>query len=158
MKTAFKRAHRWEAGGALVELAFFSTTLVLMVAGAIDFGKFNYDGIILANAAEAGVLYGSENYTGTAADISAMETAATNDANGLSVSPTATEFCTCYNGASATSVGSPISCSTGTCATGYHELQFVQVVTSSTFTPLIKYFRLPASITLTRTAVMEVTP
>jgi Flp pilus assembly protein TadG len=158
MKLAFAGARRGESGGALVELAALSTVLVLLAAGAIDFGTFTYDGIILANAAEAGVLYGSQNYTGTASDLTAMETAATNDASGLAVSPVASEFCTCYNGLSSTSVGTVISCSTGTCSTGYHELQFVQVVTTATFSPLITYFRLPTSITLSRTAVMAVTP
>jgi Flp pilus assembly protein TadG len=158
MQTAFKGARRGESGGALVELAAFSTILVLLMAGAIDYGNFTYDGIILANAAEAGVLYGSQNYTGTASDLTAMETAATNDANGLTVSPVATEFCTCYNGLSATSVGTVISCTTGTCSTGYHELTFVQVVASSTFSSLVRYPGLPASITLSRTAVMAVTP
>jgi Flp pilus assembly protein TadG len=158
MKPAFTGARRWESGGALVELAALSTILVVLAAGAIDFGNFTYDGIILANAAEAGVLYGSQNYTGTASDLTAMETAATNDASGLAVAPVATEFCTCYDGTSATSVGTVISCTTGTCTTGYHELQFVQVVTSSTVSSLFRYPGLPASITLSRTAVMAVTP
>ena len=53
-------------GAALVEMALISTTLVLLVMGAVDLGRAGYVGIEVENAAHAGAEYGSLNPSDTA--------------------------------------------------------------------------------------------
>ena len=77
-----------------------------------------------------------------------MVNAAKNDAQGLTgVTATAQRYCQCSN-------GSAISCTTGTCLTG-SKRTYVSVTTGYTFNTLIRYPRIPSSITMTRQAVMR---
>ncbi len=76
-----------------------------------------------------------------------MQTAATNDAAGISgITATASEYCQCPTGASfACSVSN--SCS--------DKRVYVKVVTSATFTTLFNYPGIPHTVALTGQAVMR---
>jgi Flp pilus assembly protein TadG len=139
---------RWTSrrGQFAVELALIAPVLAIVLLGSADLGRVFYMSIALNNAARAGVQYGAQNAT-TAANLTAMQTAATNDAAGISgVSATASEYCQCPTGAS-------FSCSTtNSCS---DKRVYVKVVTSGTFTTLINYPGLPHTVSLTGTAVMR---
>lgn len=142
------RRSRREAGQSLVETALFLPVLIVAMLVTADLGRVCYAAIEVADAARAGVQYGAQSVV-TAADPSGMQTAAKNDAADLSsLSVTAGSFCACVD-------GSQVNCITGTCSSGAPGT-FVQVTTSTTFTPLVDYPGLPSSIPLSDTAVMRV--
>ncbi len=131
-----------ESGASLVEFALVAPFLALLLIGMIDFGRYTYDGILAANAARAGVQYGAQSLI-TAVDTTGIEKAAIADAGSLpNLSASPQPYCLA-NGAIA-------SCTTS------GAVPYVKVVTSGTFTPLIKYPGLPASLSITGTAVMRV--
>lgn len=147
-----------QAGLALVEFAIVVPVLILLLVGLIEIGRFAYLGILVGNAARAGVQYGAASLV-RAKDTTGMQNAALNDGQnvaGLTASsPAPTNFCECYNGSTAAS----ISCSVTTCPlSGYHRNVYVQVTTQGTFTPLFHYPGLPMSFSVNRTATMRVTP
>ena len=154
MERALRMLHllrRDRSGQALVEAAVLTPIFVLVLFGAIDFGRFAYDGILLANAARAGVQYGTQTIA-TAQDSFGIQTAAMAEASGLTIStPTVTTSCSCADGTS-------VNCDTVTVCAGSHRLTFVQIVTTGTFNPLIAYPGLPGTLTITRTAKMQVSP
>jgi Flp pilus assembly protein TadG len=142
-------------GGALVELGLTLPVLFIILLGASEFGRLAYVAIEVNNAARAGVAYGAQNTT-TAANTSAIQTAATNDgADILGVQPTglaatASLSCTCSGGAT-------ITCANTTaCVSPYHVEQFVQVTTTATFDPTIHVPGLPTQYALTGKATMQV--
>jgi|HubBroStandDraft_5_1064220.scaffolds.fasta_scaffold08222_3 Flp pilus assembly protein TadG len=132
---------RSESGASIVEFAIVAPFLALLLVGTIDFGRYMYDGILLANAARAGVQYGAQNLQ-TAVDSTGIQNAAYADASNLTVHATTTTFCKL--GVVAT------TCS----ASG--AVPYVQVIASGTWSPMISYPGLPASMTLSQTAVMRV--
>jgi Flp pilus assembly protein TadG len=137
-----RRFTRCEAGASLVEFAIVLPFLVLLLIGLIDFGRYTYDGILAANAARAGVQYGAQTLV-TADDIAGIKSAALADAQslpGLTASPT--PYCL-VNGV------------VGSCTTA-GAVPYIKVVTSGTFTPLIKYPGIPASVPVTASALMRV--
>ena len=143
-------------GGALVELGLTLPVLFIILLGASEFGRLAYVAIEVNNAARAGVAYGAQNTT-TAANTSAIQTAATNDgADILGVQPiglaaTASLSCTCSDGKTT------ITCAnTAACVSPYHVEQFVQVTTTATFDPTIHVPGLPTQYALTGKATMQV--
>lgn len=147
-----------QRGTALVELALAVPLLMLILVGLIEIGRFAYFGILVGNAARAGVQYGAQSLQ-KAEDVTGMENAALNDGQnvaGLTVaSPAPSTFCQCYNGTSSTA----LSCSQSTCPlTGYHRIVYVQVTARGAFSALFRYPGLPAQFSVSRTAVMRVTP
>jgi Flp pilus assembly protein TadG len=144
---------RAESGQALVETALVGLFLLTLLVGGIDFGRFTYDGILLGNAARAGVQYGSQNLT-TAADTAGMIDAATSD-NGTLVgttTPTAGNFCKCGNTTYTCTATQPSACNTSP------RLVYVTVTTQGVFTPWITFPGIPSTISLSRTATMQVSP
>jgi len=94
------RRHRTRAQ-ASVELALGLPLLLMMFLVVVETGRAFYIAISLANAARAGVQYGSQNLS-TAADNAGMQAAATNDApNLVAMTATATHFCVCSDGSAA---------------------------------------------------------
>lgn len=144
-----------ESGQAVVETALFLPVLLLVLAGTIDLGRLSQFDTVLTSAAHAGAQYGSQSTT-TAADISGMQTAATNDAS--IVSATASSYYKCADG-TAPPVPPPIltmaSTSTISCASN-HKLLYVVVTTSGTFKPILLVF-LKNVASQSRTAIMQVT-
>jgi Flp pilus assembly protein TadG len=142
-----------EDGQSLLELAVMAPLLCLLMAGTIVLGAFMYDGIEVGNAARAGVQYGAQTAF-TAGDSAGIIAAAKTDANqitGLTVSTST--YCACDS-----SKSTVITCpntNVSPCAASDHLDYFVQVIASSTFTPLIKFPKLPSSMTISKTAIQQ---
>ena len=104
--------------------------LAVLLVGAVDLGRAWYVDMEVASAAEAGALYGVHN----PADLAGMKTAAARDAqdiNALSVS--ATYGTECSDGTSVV----PLSTSIPSCSA--NSVEYVEVDTTATYTPIIAY-------------------
>ena len=134
-------------GSSLVECAVVLPVLILLMVGAIDFGKAYFLSIQVASAAQAGAAYGVTNFTDTAG----MVTAARLNAPAVpSMTTVATFGCECHDG-SATSA----SCTSNpTCP--QNVLNYVDVTTTATYTPMLPYPGIPASINLRSEVRMRV--
>jgi Flp pilus assembly protein TadG len=130
MTKPFQSLRTREEGSSAIELAMMLPFLVLMLVVAVDFGRGYYAAIEITSAAEAGALYGTQNLT----DIAGMQTAAKLDAHDISgVTAVATYGCECHDGS-----GASVSCTTSpTCAT--NGVNYVQVVTTATYKPILKF-------------------
>ena len=144
-------AIRDTAGGALVELALVVPIFSTLLLGASEFARLAYAGIEVTNGARAGVAYGSQS-SATAADITGMQTAATNDMPNVSgAAAVAKQFWACSS-APATQYTSAPTCT----GTGNHVLNYVQVTTTATVNPGIHVPGLPTTYTLQGLAIMRV--
>jgi Flp pilus assembly protein TadG len=136
----FAQLFRNQEGQSVIELALVLVPFMLLLVGAADFGRGYYLAIEVESAAEAGAIYGTLNQT----DTSGMKAAALLDANDVpSLSATATYGCECSDGTSAT-----VSCSTTPSCT-VNVVNYVEVDTSATYTPIMKYPGIPSSFALT---------
>lgn len=145
-----------QAGVALVEFAIVVPLVMMLLVGILETGRFVYYGILVGNAARAGVQYGAQNDK-TAGDTAAMTIAAKNDGQnvaGLSIT-SAGPVCACWSG-TAEATPAPSCTSTTTCPVGYHRVVYVQVTAKGSFTPLIALPWLPSSYAITRQAIMRV--
>jgi Flp pilus assembly protein TadG len=130
----------------LLETAFALPVFILLLLGAVDFGRAWYADIEVSSASEAGALYGVQNITDTAG----MQAAASLDAaDVVSVSPVASYGCECADGTSVT----PSCSSTPSCSTNV--VNYVQVTTTSTYTTLFPYPGFPSSFVLNSTSKMR---
>lgn len=147
--TDWKRRRRPRARGqASVELALSLPLLLMMFLVVVETGRAFYIAISVANAARAGVQYGSQSLT-TAADTAGMQAAATNDAPNLTgMTATATHFCQCSDGTAST-------CLATDCA-GSHRLLYAQVNTSAPYSPLINFMGILPTMTVPGKAIMRV--
>jgi Flp pilus assembly protein TadG len=142
---------REEQGQSLVELAIALPVFLMVLMGALEFGRLAYAQLEITNAARAGVAYGMQG-PATADNISAMETAAVNDGADISgLTATASEYCTCGNGAS-------VSCASAaaTCTSYPHVFTYIQVTTQASVNPMFYVTGLPKSFLLTGNATVAV--
>ncbi|HTV53741.1 MAG TPA: TadE/TadG family type IV pilus assembly protein [Terriglobia bacterium] len=148
-----REAKQSERGSSLVELALLLPLLVLMFLGVVEIGRIFYVSIEVNNAAEAGAAYGAQSNI-TAGDTAGMERVAQEDAaNVPGLTATASYYCACSTAAgSVTNLG---SCADA-CAAGDHQVIFVQVYTSASFTTLSHFPGLPTPFTTYGKAVMRV--
>jgi Flp pilus assembly protein TadG len=127
-----------EEGQALVETALSMALLLLMMLGAVEFGRLAFFAIEVGNAARAAAQYASQSPS-TAADLAGIQSAAQNEyitPSALTlVSPTATSgyACTCAG------TGTSVSCtnnslSSPACPGSYMEVT-VTIQTQVSFTP-----------------------
>lgn len=138
---------RCESGSSLVEFAMVLPILLLLVLGAIDFGRAYYLSIEVANAARAGAQYGVLNSSDTAG----MQTAAESDAPDVpNMTATPQVGCECLDGSNSMS-----PCSSPPACTG-NPVGFVEVTTNATYTPVIPWPSVPVSIPLTGQAKMRI--
>jgi Flp pilus assembly protein TadG len=134
-----------DAGQSLLELALTLPLFVFILVGTAEFARFAWASIEASNAARAGVQYGAQNHI-TASDNSGMQTA-----SGLTATPT--HYCVCSTAASTVSCTLPL---TTTCPSPATLLEFVQVNTSATVTPLYRWPGLPTTFTARGFALMQV--
>jgi Flp pilus assembly protein TadG len=137
----------------MAELVVLAPLLLLLMLGVIEAGRAGDLALTVGNAARAGVQYGAQNSV-TAADLTGMETAATNDANLSGVTAVASTYCLCED-QTASTCGQSGACSTT------HQNTFVKVVVTGTETSIINYAPLPAglrSVSISTTAVLRVRP
>lgn len=142
---------RCESGQNLVEAALVLPFLVLLLAGAIDFGRAYYIDVELKAAAHAGALYGSQYPS----DTNGITAAAKSNAPDLSSDATfsvatPTLGCECSDHSSVTS-----PCSSLPSCTGSSVVYFVSVTTSITYKPLLPWPGIPSSSTLSETVEMR---
>lgn len=130
-------------GACLLETALLTPVLLLMIVGAVDIGRGFTMAIELSSAAHAGAIYGTQNPTDTAG----MAQAAVRDTPAVSgLSATATYGCECADGSSA----SALCTVTPVCADNY--VYYVTVTASATYTPMLHYPFLPATLNLSSTS------
>jgi len=145
-----------ESGQALVETALTMPVLLLMLVGAVEFGRVAYAAIEVANSAKAAVQYGAQN-PGTSTDTTTMETVAVAEAAdyGISLNTpiTVAPSCSCAKLGVATST----SCTSTACAAGGgYLIKTLTVTTSAPFRPVFHIPGLPTSYTVSGRAVQEV--
>jgi Flp pilus assembly protein TadG len=139
---------RVEQGASLVELAILLPLFMLLLFGAIDFGRAYYMTIEVAGAAHAAAVYGSQNPTDTAG----MKTAAQDDApnvSSLSVG-TPTYGCECSDGTDYSA-----NCSTAPSCSSTTEVYRVNVTVTGTYTPLFPWPGIPSSLSFSSSASMR---
>lgn len=130
---------RSQRGSILVETAIVTPVLVFLLAGAIDIGRICYLAIEVANAAQAGAVYGSQAPEDTTGITSAAQLGAPDVAN-LNVA--VSTGCECSDGTTAVANCS----STPVCA--HNVVHYVEVDTSATSYPLLLFSSLPSSYPL----------
>ena len=139
---------RGEGGGSLVELALVMPLFLLLMLGALDFGRAYYLSIEIAGAAHAAAVYGSQNPT----DTTGMTTAAQDDAPNvpnLSVG-TPTYGCECSDGSNYSA-----TCTTAPSCPSNNAVYRVNVTVTATYTPLFPWPGIPSSMSLSSSASMR---
>ncbi len=130
-----------------MEMALSLPLLLLVLFGAVDFGRAYYLAMEVAGAAHAGAEYGAQNPTDTAG----MQTAATSDAPdvpGLTVT-TPSYGCECSDGTSFSA-----SCvTTPACTTNV--VYRVTVAVSANYKPIIPWTGIASSIKIVDSATMR---
>lgn len=138
-----------DSGTSLIELALVLPVLLLLLTGAVDFGRAYYLDIEVTHAAHAAALYGSQNPSDTVG----MQNAAVADAVDVptfSTSSVSVSYgCECSDGSSAV-----VGCTTAPiCSTNI--VSYVQVDTSMTYSAMLPYPGIPSPLTLRGTARMR---
>jgi Flp pilus assembly protein TadG len=155
MKQGIWRALQRDDGSNVVELAVLMPVLLLLLAGAVDFGRAYYVAIEVNSAAHAGALYGSQNPTDTAGMIAAAQL----DASDITLQlPTVTSGCECFDRSNySTSLATCMSEADPCVVNGNvgNLVYWSQVTTSATYNSILKFPGLPASLTLTGQSTMR---
>lgn len=139
-------------GASTVELAFLAPFLCWLFVVAVDYARIFYYGITLENCARNGAYYASNypdnnyNYTNIYG-YSSLSAAILADAGNLSPAPT-------YTVAYGSSASGPFNQNTSPNNGG----GYVQVTVSWTFQSLTNYPGIPTTVSLNRTAIMQVAP
>ncbi len=137
-----------DRGSALLEFALMLPMLVLLMVGAVDFGRAWYVNLEVANAAEAGALYGTQNPS----DMSGMKAAAALDAAelpALQVSSTYGSECSDGTGAVTQSNYAP-NCTS-------NSVEYVEVNTTLAYKPILAYPGISSLMTMTGKSRMRTT-
>ncbi|HZO81742.1 MAG TPA: TadE/TadG family type IV pilus assembly protein [Candidatus Binataceae bacterium] len=141
------RLRKMTKGQSMVELALVLPTLALLLVVVADFARVFYLSIAVANAARAGVAYGSQSLL-KAIQFDSIQQAALNDGQNIAgLTATASDVCMCN--------GAVVACSPAACA---QPQTYVQVTTRTTFHTLLNYPGVPSTIPISYTAMMEVRP
>jgi len=132
----------------MTELAIAVPVLCLLLLASADFARVFYFSIAVNNAARAGAQYGSQSLA-TAADITGMKSAATQDASDLPSIAATAQLCTCGTGSSVT------ACASSYC-TNNPTGNYVEVDTTMTFNTIVTYPGIPSTVALAGKAIMQV--
>ena len=143
-----RRLCRCRTGVISVELALISPVLLLLLVGAVDFGRAFNEQLRLASAARAGVQHAVENL-GASESMAGVVDAALLDAQLASeeVAVSTDKYCTCPDGASA-------ACSSS-CGGSVAPLMHVAVTLQRDFPLLFDYPGLSPVLPLSATATMR---
>lgn len=140
---------RGEHGASLIELAFLLPLFLLLVMGAVDFGRAFYLSTEVAGAAHAAAMYGAQHPT----DITGMESAANDDAPNVTLSfPTASYGCECPYSTTSTYSASCAS-APSSCSTSY--VYRVNITVQGTYHPLFPWPGIPSPMSLSSSASMR---
>jgi Flp pilus assembly protein TadG len=144
----FKTLLLSEHGSSLVELAFLTPLLMLLLLGTVDFGRAYYIASEVAGAAHAGAIYAS----GSPTDNTGIENAATDDAPGVPglIVATPTYGCECSDGSAFSA-----NCGATPTCTGNNVVYKVTVTVTATYHPWFPWPGVPSSIHFSRSATMR---
>lgn len=149
----FLRSVRSQDGQALVETSFATSILLLILLGGAELARVAYCTIEVANAAKAAAQYAAQN-SGTAANLTAIQAAASSDASDLSgLSTSVSTSGICSDGSACT--GSGGACLATDCSSSHIET-ILTVQTSAAYKPLLQVRGLPVTFTLHGQAVQKV--
>ena len=140
-------------GAALVELALVTPLLLLLLFGAVDFGRAYYVGLSVASAAHAGAEYGSQYPSNTAGITTAAQQSAP-DLKNLTVTAL-TWGCECSDGTSYSPSCFPMPVCSANASRGGNVVHRVQVTTSAVYNTLVPWPGIPKSLTLSNTATIR---
>jgi Flp pilus assembly protein TadG len=161
VRSCLEEAPDEELGQALVELAISLPLLLLLLFGAVQFGRLAYMAIEVSDAAKAAAQYGAQNGTtaidGPGITLAAQKSApyVSNNCSNFSANVTSPVRCSCItSGAPASGDPSTATCSSTTCA-GYI-VKVLEISTTASCDPGIHIPNFPGSITLNGSAVQEV--
>ena len=133
-------------GVATLEMAVMIPLMVLLLLGAIDFGRIFYAGVTVASAARSGASYGSLSGD-LSQDTTGIKLLAEEDSQDLGqVSVTVERFCECAD-------GSLVDCSSA-CVDGLPRV-YVKVTAEKTFQALIPFPGIPDPVTVRKVAYMR---
>ena len=140
-------AKRLDRGTAMLEFAIALPLLLLVLAGAVDFGSACYVAIEVSNAARAGAQYGAQNGQ-TMIDANGIILAAKNEATNILASCSGAAGKTCW-GANYPQASYGCECADGTgiqtgtttcsCSGGKNQVNFVLVTTQAIYYPMIPW-------------------
>lgn len=141
------RRRKNQTGSVLIEFALGFTSLVMLGVTALSFGLAVQRSIMVADAANAGALYGA-NTSYAATDIAGMAQVVMNAGAGVpNLTAAASYWCKC------TPTGSVVDC-TSSCGTD-QPLYYVQVTASATYANFFQYLGLPGTFTLKSVSIMQ---
>jgi Flp pilus assembly protein TadG len=142
-----RRRRKNQSGSILVEFALWFTLLIMLGVSALSFGMAVQRSIMVADAANAGALYGANTSYG-ATDIAGMAQAVMNAGAGVpNLTAVASYWCKC------SPTGSVVAC-TSACGTD-QPIYYVQVTASATYPNFFRYLGLPATFTLQSVSIMQ---
>ena len=141
------RMARNDRGGSLLELAFVTPFLMLLLLGIVDFGRAYYEAMEVAGAAHAAAEYGSQNPS----DLAGIAEAARADAPDVSNLSVATPAygCECSDGTSYSA-----NCSAApTCLNNV--VYTVRVTVTANYSPWFRIPGVPTTLRITKSAAMR---
>ena len=145
----YGKKDRKSRGTAALELGIAGPLLILMVIGAIDFGRIFYQAVTIANAAETCAFYGTQNNV-KSGHFSGMQQAARDYAQSIgTITATGDRFCACPD-------GNTVDCVTGTCA-GYGPPRvYARCLVEKQFRLIAPIPEIPNPVTVRKRVVMRV--
>jgi|ERR1035438_1639482 Flp pilus assembly protein TadG len=151
--TRFWILYKTDDGASILELALVTPILLLLLFGAVDFGRAYYVGLEVANAAHAGAEYGSQNPSNTAGITAAATQSAPNLTRLTVAAPT--WGCECSDGSSYSANCAVTLTCVANANRGSNVVHRVQVTTSTVYNTLVPWPFIPTSITLSNTATVR---
>jgi Flp pilus assembly protein TadG len=138
-----RRLLRSQAGTAVVEFAVLLPTLIMLLMGVVEIGRYGYLAILCTHAARAGVEYGAQNnFTGI--DTVGIQNAALKDAANSGWTVTTSHNCQ-QNNVAISCAGQPVS----------GEVYYLQVTVTGQFSSMFHYPGIPSPITYSSTSTMR---
>ncbi|CAK0773037.1 hypothetical protein WCLP8_4940024 [uncultured Gammaproteobacteria bacterium] len=126
-----KNRQNWKSGNTAIEFALLSPILILMLAGAVDYGQEVYTKMQLQNGVRAAVQY--MNATSDSANINAVIKQASR-LDGALIRTAFSSYCRC-----ATSTSNLPDCF-GTCGDGSSVGHYWYISAEFDYVPLVGYF------------------
>jgi Flp pilus assembly protein TadG len=135
-----------EYGSSLVEMAVIMPVLLLILFGAVDFGRAYYLSIELGGASRAGAIYGSQYPTDSGGITNATKL---NAPEVPGIGSSTSWGCECSDGS-----GQVASCSsTPSCSSNI--VYYVTVTATASYSPLFPWPGVPSSISLSDSSTMR---
>jgi Flp pilus assembly protein TadG len=145
---------RREDAQSLVELALVVPLFILLLVGSAEFARFAWAAVLTSSAARAGAAFGAQNPANAVNTAGIQAVAASDSVNLTGLTTTSSVSCVCSNGTSIPSCSNSLTY----CPAPATIINYVQVNTTSTVTPMGRYPGLPTSFTATGQSIMVIAP